>query len=458
LKILFILTSLLFFLFIGCSFHETQETKYPNGQSKDKYLVIKDKNGSYIRDGKYTCHYENGQIKEQGRYIHGQLFGLRRLYYKNGQKSFEETHGVKGLTHQISWYENGNKKADLSFNENGLADGIQTEWYDNGNLQSKTSIKNGAADGKHQQWYSDGKQNWDAVISQNKWDGIVTFFTSNGDTGFNLLCVHGKIAKINKLLPSSEKTLTDCAAQGLVEYSISRILNVSYARNYLNQVDCFSKIHGNIPDSLARTGISVYYSSTLPKNILTWFKRYEREFFYDGTYHGSVISSCKSVLPVLFYIGYNEATQRVQIFYFINWNESKNYKDFCYLKDFPNILSPIFCRANLIGVRFATPYIMRSIASAVNFNGYYLCNITDFQCIYRKPNDDYAIVTLNEDMRATAFTISIASCQDQSYDCVYDCRLGPPYTPSGQLSVNAPAYMFCGALNSKKSLGFSEQF
>jgi antitoxin component YwqK of YwqJK toxin-antitoxin module len=416
---------MLFCLLVSCKFHYTQLSKYPNGQTKEKYSILKGNNGIVVRDGKYVLFYENGKIREQGKFLNGKLFSTRTCFYENGQKMLEE-----------------------SYNTKGISDGFQTEWFDNGKIQSQTSVKAGVAEGQHKEWYSDGRIKMDIPLSNNVWNGHVLFFTENGDTAIDLLCSNGKISKINKLIPAFECVLLDYASKNMVEYSISSILNVSFARNYINQVSLFSNFH-NISDSMARSGISVFYSNTLPQKFVDWFKRYEREIFYNGSCNGSVVSACRNVLPVLFFISYDNETQRIHICYFINWDKSKNNRDFLRAKENPNILAPMFFSAIQIGVRFAAPYFQRAISAVKQFNGYYLTSITDFECIYRKPNDDYVSVVMGFNMKPKAFTVSVAPYQPQTFYCSYNCLIGAPYTPDGQLSNNALPYIFCGAMQPK---------
>lgn len=419
-----------FCLSVNCKFHNTQLSKYSNGQTKEKYSILKDKNGNVVRDGKYFLFFDNGKIKEQGKYLNGNLVGIRKCFYENGQNKSEE-----------------------NYNDRGLPDGIQTEWYKNGKIQSQTSVKQDVAQMQYKQWYPNGNIKMVVPLSNNIWNGHVLFFTENGDTAIDLLCTNGKVSKINRLLPAWENVLLDYAAKNMVEYSISRVLNVSFARNYINQVDLYSK-QQHIPDSMARSGISVYYSTNLPQNISEFFKRYESEFFYNGTYNGSIVSACKAVLPVLFFISYNNESQRIQIYYYINWDVSKNNRDFYYEKGYPNFISPSFYRAIQIGVRVATPYFHRSAKMVDKFNGIYLTSITDFECVYRKPNDDYIIVSMDFGMKPNYYTVSVAPYQPQTFRCVpthnsYDCRLWNPYTASGALSNNALPFIFFGAIKPK---------
>ena len=48
----------------GCT--RKLETRYDNGQLKEKYAVKKDAEGNYIKQGIYESWYENGQKKQKG--------------------------------------------------------------------------------------------------------------------------------------------------------------------------------------------------------------------------------------------------------------------------------------------------------------------------------------------------------------------------------------------------------
>ena len=105
---------------------ETKETKYPNGQTKERYTVVKDKDKSYLWDCQYSCWYVNGQIKVTGTLSSNA--GASPQSGRTGKWTF--------------WYKNGQKKAE-SLYKDGKLDGPSTSWYENGQKKAESFYKDG---------------------------------------------------------------------------------------------------------------------------------------------------------------------------------------------------------------------------------------------------------------------------------------------------------------------------
>ena len=69
---------------IGCT--RKLETRYDNGQLKEKYEVRKDNEGNYIKHGSYVSWYEEGQKKQEGFYKNNKKNGNHIFWYENGTK------------------------------------------------------------------------------------------------------------------------------------------------------------------------------------------------------------------------------------------------------------------------------------------------------------------------------------------------------------------------------------
>lgn len=60
------------------------ETKYKNGNLKEKFEITLNENGNYIKDGKYEKWYENGIKECEGEYMDGKKFGYWKFWAENG--------------------------------------------------------------------------------------------------------------------------------------------------------------------------------------------------------------------------------------------------------------------------------------------------------------------------------------------------------------------------------------
>ncbi len=146
-------------VFIGCAKTEIRETKYNNGQTKERYTVVKDKEGNYLWDGNYSCWYENGQVKCTGSYS-------RR---KPADTTVDATgiHIGGRVGKWDLWYENGQKSQDCAYKD-GKLDGPFAAWYKNGQKSQECIYKDGKLDGPFATWYENGHKKVERVFKDGK--------------------------------------------------------------------------------------------------------------------------------------------------------------------------------------------------------------------------------------------------------------------------------------------------
>jgi hypothetical protein len=129
----------LFLFCLFCSGLEKRESKYDNGQIKESFLVRKDSEGNYIKEGLYTSWYLNGQKKSEKTYVNGKIEGKSICWFENGQKQEESNFlndSLDGL--QIMWYENGQKKQEGIYKFGSLI-GTYKEWDKTGSEKEQWS-------------------------------------------------------------------------------------------------------------------------------------------------------------------------------------------------------------------------------------------------------------------------------------------------------------------------------
>jgi hypothetical protein len=81
------------------------ETRYDNGQLKEKYALRKDSEGNYIKHGKYVSWYENGEKKQEGEFktvrkMVYTSFGMitdKRILKENSKMVNESGYGFIGM-------------------------------------------------------------------------------------------------------------------------------------------------------------------------------------------------------------------------------------------------------------------------------------------------------------------------------------------------------------------------
>ncbi len=165
---------------------ELKESKYPSGQLEEQYYVKLDKQGNYVRDGKYNRWYASGQKEATGAYKNrpatdtavgstgipkGGREGKWVLWYENGQKKQECTYknGKSEGTFTL-WFDNGQKQEEETYID-GKLEGLATIWYKGGQKQTVASCKNGT-EVAETAWYENGQKEHEKAfnpLSMNTW-------------------------------------------------------------------------------------------------------------------------------------------------------------------------------------------------------------------------------------------------------------------------------------------------
>ena len=68
------------------------ESRYPNGNLKERYHIVKDRYGNPVKHGKYVARFENGRISSESTYINGEKNGRETFWYENGKIKREILH------------------------------------------------------------------------------------------------------------------------------------------------------------------------------------------------------------------------------------------------------------------------------------------------------------------------------------------------------------------------------
>ena len=101
--------------------------------------------------------YINDILVREERYNDkGQLHGIFRRWYLNGQLAKQHTYknDVRNGTFSY-WYENGQVR-DVKKYKDGKLHGTCCKWHENGQLENKCSYKDGKLHGLFKEWDKDG--------------------------------------------------------------------------------------------------------------------------------------------------------------------------------------------------------------------------------------------------------------------------------------------------------------
>ncbi len=183
----------------GCSNHESRETKYPSGQVKERYQVVKDKNGSFLWDGEYSSWYENGRIMGKGNFT--------RRNPSDGEV------GVTGIPKGgrtgkwVFWHKNGWKMEESNYSD-GKFNGLCLQWNESGKLIAESNYSEGVLDGKCRSWYNNGKKENEESFIKGKLNGHFEFWDTNGTTIADLIFVNDSVTKKTVLTDYGKYVLT----------------------------------------------------------------------------------------------------------------------------------------------------------------------------------------------------------------------------------------------------------
>jgi len=95
------------------------------------------------KDGFHRLWFENGDLSYEATYAQGKLHGYSKTWWRNGNLR-SESHHQKGLSHgtQKQWYKSG-AKFKLRNTNQGKEEGIQQSWRENGKIYNNYEAKNG---------------------------------------------------------------------------------------------------------------------------------------------------------------------------------------------------------------------------------------------------------------------------------------------------------------------------
>ena len=173
---------------------------YGNGNNKIYYPL----------EGKYYDYYKTGEIQTEGFVVNHKFEGLKKLYSKNGNISYQANmingsgwsfylaNGKQYGTYK-EWYENGKlleisnwnnslqHGARVTFFENGVIklkdfwtfgkrNWLFRDYYSNGNLQTSRIFKNGREEGQTQSYHENGKLQIEfSYINGNREGGYIQY-------------------------------------------------------------------------------------------------------------------------------------------------------------------------------------------------------------------------------------------------------------------------------------------
>lgn len=121
-------------------------------------------------NGLFVDYFENGRLKEKGKYKNGKKEGLWETWFDNGQKedsAFYVEDNLSGI--RIMWHSNGRVQLVSYWGKPDDRIGKWMRYYDNGRIESITNFNsNGELDGRALQYFENGKLKRETIYSKEK--------------------------------------------------------------------------------------------------------------------------------------------------------------------------------------------------------------------------------------------------------------------------------------------------
>lgn len=132
--------------------HAEAIERYGNGQLKFRYLVCRGQ-----LDGLGRIWYEDGNLQCEEEYVNGRLCGIKRAWHHNGVLEAEiyYKNGLRDGSYKL-WHENG-KPREVSVYVNGNYEGARTVWYPSGLTRLQCHYRANMRHGVEKKWDEDGK-------------------------------------------------------------------------------------------------------------------------------------------------------------------------------------------------------------------------------------------------------------------------------------------------------------
>ncbi len=135
-------------------------------RNKDTYIagILQNPNSkihNFIKNGLIREYHRNGQIKHEAFYINDKIDGVSRGWFDNGQLEYEHFY-KNGIRIRVwkNWYRSGKIQYVQHYNRKGQQHGHIISYYENGQVSWEQYMKNGInKDGvSYLSWYENGNK------------------------------------------------------------------------------------------------------------------------------------------------------------------------------------------------------------------------------------------------------------------------------------------------------------
>jgi len=178
----------------------TWQTWYQNGQLRDsgrfddnrregywKYIYangILSKEGKYIghsEEGLWVWYYENGQVDMQGSFEKGLQTGMWTYWRTTGEKEYEGVFANDKREKLWTWWFADSTLSMKGAYTNDLMEDEWNYWYQNGVLESKGKYIQDKKEDQWEYWYEDGTKWVIGSFANDKKEGRWDYWYSNGE-------------------------------------------------------------------------------------------------------------------------------------------------------------------------------------------------------------------------------------------------------------------------------------
>ncbi len=168
-----IIQILILLIFLSCENKNEYREYYPNGNLKLKVSL----NKHQVKNGVYKEYFEDGAIKEKGKYLNGNIVDTVYRYYKNGKL---QTKGLLIDNTKVGWWFNYNEKGNPISTKEYI--NLNGETYEN---QTIIHDSNGVVDKKLSSFFIVNIPDTISLGKSRRNIGFLSTYNSNITSYFN---------------------------------------------------------------------------------------------------------------------------------------------------------------------------------------------------------------------------------------------------------------------------------
>lgn len=188
-----IIVCMITILIAGCDGYQTIK-KYGDGDLLySQYKIDADS----LIQGEYIVYYENGEtIFEKSNYTDGELDGIRKLYFDNGQVEISENYVDGVLSDTLRVYFKSGVLKQSKYYDAGVLSGVVKTYFEDGTLKEEATFVDNIEQGPFVEYHPNGHPKWRGTFRNgDKEYGELIKYDESGQEIQKLMCDTAAVCK-----------------------------------------------------------------------------------------------------------------------------------------------------------------------------------------------------------------------------------------------------------------------